>query len=124
MIRKPSTEGIEISQCMVMVLMAQKRAFVLFMIIIMISLPSTASGGRESRNFVKYAAPSKTTTKEYYAVSDHNRADEVDESPTVRWRMLMKVNTKDYGSADPPPSLGKPPSERIPSKPPSKLIPS
>ncbi|XP_074586426.1 uncharacterized protein LOC141842109 isoform X2 [Curcuma longa] len=99
---------------MVMVLMAQKRTFVLFMIIIMVSLPSTASGGRESRNFVEYAAPSRTMTKEYYAVSE-NRADEVDESPTVRWRMLMKVNTKDYGSYDPTPSLSKPPFKLIPN---------
>ncbi|XP_074581526.1 uncharacterized protein LOC141838039 [Curcuma longa] len=111
MIRKPSTEGIERSQCMMMELMAQKRTFVLFMLIIMVSLPSTASGGRESRNFVKYAAPSGTTTKEYYAVSE-NRADEVDESHTVRWRMLMKVNTEDY-AIDPPPSLAEPPSKII-----------
>ncbi|KAG6475105.1 protein CASPARIAN STRIP INTEGRITY FACTOR 1-like [Zingiber officinale] len=99
---------------MVMALMAQKHTFVIFMIIIMVSLPSTALGGRESRNFVEYAAPSVTMTKEYYAVSE-NRADGADDSHAVRWRMLMKVNTKDYGSYDPTPSLSKPPFKLIPN---------
>ncbi|CAL9180146.1 unnamed protein product [Musa hybrid cultivar] len=92
----------------IMVFVAPKKLTVL-LIIVLASLPSIALAGRQTRIFGKYAAPAGSMMKD---LSKHGLHQE---QISIVHSRILKVNTKDYGSYDPSPSLSKPPFKLIPN---------
>ncbi|OAY83677.1 uncharacterized protein LOC109716079 [Ananas comosus] len=85
--------------------MGPKRSTILF-VLVTASILSTSFAGGQRRFLEKYAV--KVETKEITKTPSYE--DEV----VVRARIL-KVQTNDYGSYDPSPSLEKPPFKLIPN---------
>ncbi|CAL9199379.1 unnamed protein product [Musa hybrid cultivar] len=97
----------------IMVFVAPKKLTVL-LIIVLASLPSIALAGKSFGYYLIYVsqAPQCYLYMKYEDLSKHGLHQQ--QISIVHYRIL-KVNTKDYGSYDPSPSLSKPPFKLIPN---------